>query len=212
LASELTSQWIKAVVSAALVGVVAGAIAVLVRRGFDLTSPDARLPATVLLFATEIAAGVPSFAVYARRTGAVLQAKLPEFPVLTWYALHVLAGVVLGTIVATFEMGTPSEPADVPSKGDVGSLMMGGMLVGTMLGAAFGTLQALVIRKAVRAIGEWIRWSAIGGASLALFAPLLNVSASQVALSEMVSLALGFAVAVVSGVALLPAVHRLQPR
>ena len=212
--SDLGRQWIAATVASALVGFVMGGIAYAMRQAFDLTSPNAGVLATLLLFATEIATAVPSFAVYANRTGIVLRAKLPRFPQLTWNALHVLLGIGLGIVVASLEMGmgSASPEADAPASGVVASTAIGGVIAGAMLGAAIGGLQARVLRKAARAVGLWVGFSALGGTALGLIALTYYVPGDQLVASELQTLGLGAIIAVIAGVALLPALHRLEPQ
>jgi hypothetical protein len=209
---QIASQWFQAIVASALVGVVMGAIAYAMRQAFGLTSPKAGLFATLLLFMTEIVTAVPSFAVYANRTGAVLRQKLPGFPVLTWYALHVLLGVVLGIVVAFLERSVEPAPYEPPAPAAVTSTAFGGVFFGALIGAAVGALQALVLRKAARTVGIWVAWSALGGTALGLFALALYIPGDHGLVSEAATLGLGAVVAIIAGMALLPAVHRLRPR
>jgi hypothetical protein len=207
----VTSGWVQAIVTSALVGFVMGGIAYAVRQVFGLTSPDAGFVATLLLFATEIVTAVPSFAVYANRTGVILRRKLPAFPTLTWYALHVLIGVAVGTLVAYVERGSEPAPYEPPARSVAMSLAFGGVLAGAIIGAAVGGLQALVLRKAARSVGRWIGFSALGGTAFGLFAFALYIPGDHGIASEMLTLGLGAVIAVAAGLALLPAVHRLQP-
>ena len=209
---DLGSQWIAAILISAVVGFVMAMIAAVIRDAFDLTGPNAGVLATGVLFAVEIVAAVPSFAVYANRTAAVLRQKLPELPVLTWYALHVLLGVALGAVVALTEMGTEPTPYEPPETSVAAGLFVGGAIAGAVLGVTVGGLQALVLRKAARTVGMWVGWSALGGTAFALFALALYIDTSLSLWYQLQTQLLGFAIAVVSGLALLPAVHRLQPR
>jgi hypothetical protein len=210
--SDLTSQWIVAIVTSAIVGFVMAMIAAVVRDAFDLTSPTAGALATVFLFALEIVAAVPSFTVYANRTAAVLGQRLPGLPTLTWYALHVLFGIVLGAVVALTEMGTEPSPYEPPERSVVAGIFIGGAIAGALIGVVIGGLQALVLRKAARAVGAWVAWSTLGGASFSLFALALYIDPSPNLWYQLQAQALGFVIAIVAGMALLPAVYRLNPR
>ena len=209
---DLTSQWIVAIVASAVVGFVMAMIAAVVRDAFDLTGPNAGVPATVFLFALEIATAVPSFTVYANRTAAVLRSKLPDLPVLTWYVLHVLFGVVLGTAVAFTEMGTEPAADEPPETQLVIGIFIGGAIAGALIGVVVGALQAWVLRKAARTVGIWIRWSTLGGTAFMLFALALYIDTSPNLWYQLQTQLLGFVIAVLAGVTLLPAVHRLEPR
>jgi hypothetical protein len=211
LQRDIGGQWVQAIVASALVGLVMGGIAYAMRQAFDLTSPRAGVLTTLLLFATEIVTAVPSFAVYANRTGAILRNRLPAFPVLTWYALHVLIGVVVGIIVAYFERGVEPAPYESPAVAVVISLAFGGVVSGALIGAVVGGLQALVLRKAARTVGMWVAWSTLGGTAFGLFALVLYVPGDHSIASEILTLGVGALIAVLAGMALLPAVRRLHP-
>ena len=210
--SGLTSQWIGAIVASAAVGFVMAMIAAVIRDAFDLTVPNAGFLATALLFAVEIVTAVPSYAVYANRTGAVLRQKLPNLPTLTWYVLHVLFGVALGTVVALTEMGTEQTPYEAPDTSLVIGIAIGGVIAGALLGVVVGALQGLVLRNATRSVGRWVAWSTVGGTAFALFAITLYFDTSPSFWYQVHTQAVGFAIAVLSGLALLPTVHRLEPR
>jgi hypothetical protein len=211
--ADLSRQWIAAIVASAVVGFVMGGIAYATRQAFDLTTPNAGALATLFLFATEIVTAVPSFAVYANRTGAVLRAKLPRFPQLTWNALHVMLGIGLGIVVASLELGTEPAPPDAPASGSevVTGLAIGGVIAGAMLGAAIGWLQGRVLRKAARSVGRWIGFSTLGGTALGLIALTEYIPGDRSSTSETLTLGVGALIAIVAGVALLPALHRLEP-
>src|SRR5262249_58900127 len=92
---ELSAHWVWANVIAAAVAVVLGLLVFGIRQMLGLPDPDASVGAKAILFVAEVANAVIALAVYAVRTGEVLELKLPRFPVLTWTALHVLIGLAL---------------------------------------------------------------------------------------------------------------------
>src|SRR5262249_57398747 len=101
----LSADWVRANVVAAAAAFVLALVAFAVREMLGMPDPDAGWGATVALVAVEVVTAATAFAIYAVRTGAVIRQKLPEFPELTWNALHVLIGVAVGAVVAAIEMG-----------------------------------------------------------------------------------------------------------
>lgn len=207
----LTSDWTKAIVASALIGFVMEGTAYLMHQAFGLTGSSANKVGILLLFVTQIVTAVLSFAVYANRTAAVLRRRLPGFPTLTWYALHVLFGIALGATIAFFGIDMDTTSIE-PTTAEVIAVAIGGAIAGGFLGFAVGALQALVLRKVARTVGTWIRWSTIGGTAFALFAIGFYIPEDRSIASEGLSLSVGFAIAVAAGLGMLPAVHRLQPR
>src|SRR5438309_2229059 len=78
-------------------------------------------------------------------------------------------------------------------------------------GAFARALQALVLRKAAREIGDWIRWSALAGTTLGGYALALGIGSDQPLRDEVLVQLLGFAIAIVAGIVMLPALLRLRP-
>ena len=78
-------------------------------------------------------------------------------------------------------------------------------------GAGAGALQALILRKAAREVGDWIRWSALAGTTLGGYAIALGIGSDQPLRDEVLIQLLGFAIAIVSGIVMLPALLRLRP-
>src|SRR5262245_8114422 len=146
----LSADWVKANVVAAAAAFVLGLVAFVVREMIGMPDPDAGWGARVLLVAVEVVTAATAFAIYATRTGAVIRQKLPQFPELTWNALHVLIGVAVGAVVAAIEMGMEPAPREPPTTPVVVSMAIGGALAGAFLGAIWGALQSLVLRKVAR--------------------------------------------------------------
>jgi hypothetical protein len=157
-----------------------------------------------------VIAAIVGFAVYGVRTGAVLQRKLPRFPPLTWQALHILMGLGVGIVVAALELQADSAPRENLTPSSMLSMAVGGMMIGAFMGAGAGVLQALVLRKAAREVGDWIRWSALAGTTLGGYALALGIGFDQ-PLREVLVQLLSFAIAIASGIVMLPALLRLRP-
>jgi hypothetical protein len=199
-------------VVAAAAAFVLALVAFVVREMLGMPDPDAGWGGRVVLVAVEVVTAATAFAIYATRTGAVIRQKLPEFPELTWNALHVLIGVAVGAVVAAIEMGMEPAPREPPTTPVVVSMAIGGAVAGAFLGAILGALQSLVLRKVAREVSSWIGWSVLAGTTFAAYALVLYIDADRSLGNEILTQLVSFAVAVVGGVVMLPALHRLAPR
>jgi hypothetical protein len=209
---DLTVHWMAANVSAAVVAVLLGLAAFGVRQLLGLPDPNADIFVKIVLLIIEIIVAATTLAVYANRTGAVLQRRVPAFPMLTWSALHILIGIIVGAFIAFAEMGASPSSYEAPPGSTVVSVAIGGMLAGAFIGAALGALQALVLRKVVREVATWIQWSALAGTAFGGYALVLYIGTEPVIGNEILTQLVSFAVTVVGAIVMLPAVHRLEPR
>ena len=209
--TDMSVDWIRANAVAALVSFILGVATFGLRQMLGLPDPEAGAFARALQSMAEVFAAIAGFAVYGMRTGTVLRRKLPSFPPLTWQALHILMGLGVGTVVALLELGADSATREnlTPS---ILSIAVGGMMIGAFMGAAAGALQALVLRKAAREVGDWIRWSALAGTTLGGYALALGIGSDQPLRDEVLIQLLGFAIAIAAGIVMLPALLRLRPR
>jgi hypothetical protein len=209
---DLGADWIRANVVAATATFVLGLATFGLRQMLGLPDPDADAFAKVLLAAAEVLAAAIGFGIYAARTGAVLARKLPDFPPLTWSALHILIGCGVGATVAFIELNAEPGARESVAMSSILRVALGGMMTGAFIGAATGGLQALVMRKAVREVGDWIRWSALAGTTFGGYALVLAIGSDQPLTDEVLTQLLGAVIAIAAGVAMLPALYRLQPR
>jgi hypothetical protein len=209
---ELSAHWVRANVDAAGAAFVLGLAAFGVRQMLGMPDPDAGVVAKAALVAAEVVVAATASAIYAARTGAVLVQKLPRFPLLTWSALHVLMGMVVGVAVAVAEMGARPAPYEAPAPTLVANIAIGGAVAGAFIGALVGSLQSLVLHKAAREIGTWISWSAVAGTTFGAYALVLYVGSDPTLANEILTQLVSFAIAVVGGAVMLPALHRLEPR
>ena len=209
---DLSADWIRANAAAAVASFVLGIATFGVRQMLGLPDPDAGVVAKSMLAVAEVLAAAIGFAIYAARTGAVLQRKLPNFPPLTWNVLHILIGCTVGAIVAYFELGADSAPREPDSAASILRIAIGGVMLGAVIGAAAGGMQALVLRKAAHEVGDWIRWSALSGTTFGAYALALTIGSDQPLTDEVLTQLLGSAIAIAAGAAMLPALHHLRPR
>jgi len=209
--TDMSVDWIRANAVAAFVSFVLGVATFGLRQVLGLPDPDAGTLVRALQGSAEVIAAIAGFAVYGVRTGAVLQRKLPRFPPLTWQALHILIGLGVGIVVASLELQGDSSPRENLTPSSILSIAVGGMMIGAFMGAGAGALQALVLRKAAREVGDWIRWSALAGTTLGGYALALGIGSDQPLRDEVLVQLLGFAIAVAAGIVMLPALLRLRP-
>lgn len=208
----LAVDWIRANVAAAVAGFVLGLAAFGVREMLGMPDPDAGVIAKAVLVLAEVLAAAATSTIYAMRTGAVLLRKLPAFPPLTWNTFHAMIGIGVGLFVAVTAMGAEPAAREGPAASVILSIAIGGVLAGSFLGAAMGGAQALILHKAAREVGDWVRWSALAGTTFGAYALALNVGPDQTLANEILIQLIGFVVAVAAGLVMLPAFHRLQPR
>jgi hypothetical protein len=209
--TDMSVDWIRANAVAALASFVLGIATFGLRQMLGLPDPGAGVFARGLQGLAELSAAIVSFAIYGLRTGAVLQRKLPSFPPLTWQALHILMGCGVGIVVASLELQAGSAPRENLTPSSILSVAVGGMMIGAFMGAAVGALQALVLRKAAREVGDWIRWSALAGTTLGGYALALGIGSDQPLRDEVLTQLIGFAIAIAAGIVMLPALFRLRP-
>jgi hypothetical protein len=208
--TDMSVDWIRANAVAALVSFILGVATFGLRQMLGLPDPEAGAFARALQGMAEVFAAIAGFAVYGMRTGTVLRRKLPSFPPLTWQALHILMGLGVGIVVALLELEADSAPRENLTS-SIFSMAVGGMMLGAFMGAGAGALQALVLRKAAREVGDWIRWSALAGTTLGGYALALGIGSDQPLRDEVLIQLLGFAIAIAAGIVMLPALLRLRP-
>jgi hypothetical protein len=174
---SLGGKWIKANVLAAIVFTLTGLVGV----ATEIMLIIGRSPTVTTLWiagAIGFSAMVVSLTVYAALTGAILSEKLPAFSRRAWIAMHGAVGAAFGAIVvASYLKRAPlSTESLVASAGQVdvpfAALLV--LLIGPALGALFGGLQALVLRRAARGVLAWIAWSAAAGGAVTVFAAAIS--------------------------------------
>lgn len=182
LSRALTRQWILAYVGAAAVGAVSVFAATQLTTAFGLKAADAgwvsRTGAVVLFAAAQLVYGLA----YAHLRGDVLRQMLPNMPMRAWYAviggLMAVAGAVAGVSADDVANGLTAAPV---SSDKLLVAMIGMSVVGLVFGAALGTAEALLVRKAASGTGWWVAISALAhgigvpvmllGASISLLQP-----------------------------------------
>ncbi len=117
-----------------------------------------------------------NFAVYAELTGPVLREKLPGFSRREWIAAHLAIAAFFAFIagVDQFDPASAEAASTVAPQGQIDwslSLLLV-LVVGPILGAVIGGLQALVLRPAARGALYWTAGFAIAGSAIALVGTL----------------------------------------
>src|SRR5262245_24378269 len=147
---ELGADWMRANLAAAAATFVLGLATFGLRQMLGLPDPNAAAFAKGLLAVAEVLAAAIGFGIYAARTGAVLARKLPDFPPLTWNALHVLIGCGVGATVAFIELNAEPGARESVAISSILRVALGGMMTGAVVGASTGGLQGVVVAKGVR--------------------------------------------------------------
>jgi hypothetical protein len=204
-------RWIKAHAYSALFTAVVGFLIYALRRVLAIGDPDT----SAIVVGFSVAAGsillASTAAIYAVLTGWVLARQLGTFPMRAWLLLHGFIGLAAGILASLGEVGAMEVQAELDTETMLGTVLTT-MVLGVLAGAAIGSVQALLLRRAARSVRLWIGYSALGGAVLGLslligFAlPLRGIGGvfgNEIA---------GALATLLMGLILLPAVRRLEPR
>jgi hypothetical protein len=201
-------RWIKANVYGALAIAVLGLVASAFRT-MAVNDGDIGVAATSLFLAAATFTTALGLAVWARLTGGTLARRLPGFPVRAWILLHALIGLADGVFDATSEIGVVTIEPDPDA---ILGTALTVMVFWTLLWAAVGSLQALVLRKVARGVRRWIGYSALAGL---VMSPIVLAALywPQAGWRGEFWGELGAAiVTVIIAIILLPALWRLEPR
>jgi hypothetical protein len=210
---SIASQWIKANAIGAGINIAITFVAFLIGQalGVNEKGASAALQTVFVLFAT--AALAFGLFVLGYLSGVVLRTKLPAFPMRTWLAFYVVLGAIFGSVSAfawlTPEMPTDTDPLETAV---VLGLMLGAAIVGVVISAAVGSLQALILRPAAVGLGRWIACCALAGLLFMLIVPAVLYGPQSGFAQELVVELVTLVVTVLAAVILLPAVLRLRPR
>jgi hypothetical protein len=208
---SIAAHWIKNCILAAIISGVVSLAIYGARQATGAADADAGLGATGILYVVALILLASYGIANGVLTGAVLQRIVPLLPARTWIALHAAMAVIIG--LGSEMLFTPS-PRGTAGTDDVSTLttLLGGFILGAILGAVIGGLQALVLRTVAFGAATWIMWSTIAYAiALMLFAGSLGAWQVGTDLAgELANQALGFFVAVIISLLMLPALRRLK--
>jgi hypothetical protein len=145
-------------------------------------------------------------------TARVLQQKLPAFRTWYWLTLFAVFGLVMGAVTA-FSLPMSGAPSGEPTAGEfaiVAALVA--VAAYAVMGAAVGAVQAIVLFHAARGLRAWIGYSALAGLTWMILYLTVFYGPKTGLAQEIASVTSVFAIAVISSVIMLPALHRLRPR
>src|SRR5262245_58266949 len=138
-------RWIKANVYGGLVLAAVDLFLLALSRMFAVNDPDTSTAATIVFLVAGSILTAYGVGLWGGRIGAGLSRRLPLLLVRTWIALHAFMGLVLGLFVSMLQTipETDSEPTETAA---TATILIGMTIVGVLLGALGGALQALVLR------------------------------------------------------------------
>jgi len=199
----LARRWIDAIVLSAAIQTAATTLVIILGRMLSAgDSASAVFNAIFLSLAAVITAVATAF--FGFLTGQVFERKLPAFPLRSWIAINVLLGLFYGPLIGLGAM-MPTEPDANPWTS--ASLAAGYLIMGAIVNAVEGSVQALILRKVAYGAGTWIAYCALAGACWLLVIP--DIAGIP---RELTSTATGFLQILVMGLIVLPAMLRLRPR
>ena len=214
--SEIDRGWIAAYLITATAAVAAGFLNYAVRDWLEAGGAETPFGVTMIYAAVSAVLIAGSCAVYAWFTGAVLRQIAPAFPGRQWLALHLAIGVVTGFGLALTYTAPTGEPDDWSETGllEWTLLVLLFLAAFALVGAAIGSLEALVLRRAAEGMRNWIAISALAAAVMVLTAipVLLFYPADGTFVREVATEGVVFVSAVAGGFVMLLALRRLRPR
>jgi len=208
---SISAAWVRNNTVAAAVSAVASLAIYGVRQATGVAGADVGLAGIAILFAVAIVLSVFAGIAYGVLTGAVLQRIVPTLPVRPWIGLNA-AMAVLASVTSEISLmlspGASTTDDDVP----IGGLLLVGLIMGGVLGAAVGVLQAWVLRKAALGTSAWIACSAAGfGVAVVIVAAagkLWDIGGGFA--GEFINQAAGLVAYVIMSLVMLPALWRLR--
>jgi hypothetical protein len=209
-APSIAAAWVKNNVLAAAVSVVASLVIYSVRYATGVADASAGFAAVAILFIVAIVLSAFAGIAYGVLTGAVLQRIVPMLPVKSWIALNAgmaVVAAVLSEILLILLSGAPKD-----DDASLGETLLVGLIMGGILGAAIGGLQAMVLRKAALGVSAWVAWSAVAFAvALLLVAGSGKLWETGGGLAgELATQTVAFLAYVIISVVMLPALRRLR--
>jgi hypothetical protein len=164
--------------------------------------------------------------------GAVLRPLVPRFSILGWSLATVLSsalmlaltvsGSLVGILVSKGLAISGGHPVPIPEGAALAPFVLGiilaaeiiGILVGGLPGLIIGAVEALVLCRATRTVGQWILWTAVTWSTIVtiialhVFLVVLYPSLSSGVLN-VIALAIPVLFGIVVALATLPAVAKL---
>ena len=200
---KLARLWIDAVVLSAAVQTAGSTLVIIVSRVLSIAEAESGALTTIFLLLAGAITAV-AHAIYGLLTGQVLARKLPAFPLRSWIAVNALLGLIYGPLLG---LGLVTPTQSDPNPWTSASLAVEYVVIGAIVNAIEGSVQALILRKVAYGTGTWIAYSALAGACWLLVIPDIPGI-----FRELTSTATGFLQILAMGCVLLPALLHLRPR
>jgi hypothetical protein len=209
----IAAHWVKNSVLAAAISAVASLAMFGLRHMTGVADADAGFGAAAILWLAAILLWALAGFANGVLTGAVLQRIVPLLPAWNWIALQVAIALLAGIAAAANATATPGDTPHA-SNLPLGATLLWGFILGGLLGAAVGGLEALVLRTVALGTSSWIVWSAAAhglGFSLIAGGGTLWSSGTDLA-SELAATALWLLAAAIGALVMLPALQGLRSR
>ncbi len=214
--ADIARSWILANVIALVVSAVLGLIGYGIRKMLGADIEGATFATQANYVAIETVLTMLGFALYARLTGAVMASEIPAFPRENWMTMHLVLGILAGLCLgwSSLEPSTEGEPMDWDDTGLLIFLFVLFAVGGGLLGAAFGGLQALVLRPVAEGLRLWVVSSAMAASILAaaVLAGFLLLPSRQGLVDELTSAGTMVMAGVIGSVIMLPALRGLRAK
>ena len=213
--SDISRRWIIACLIAAIASAAQGFLDYAVRNWLEAGGAETPFGVTAIYAAVSAALIAGSCAVYAWFTGAVLRQIAPALALRRWMALHLAIGVVVGLGLGLIYTAPTDEPDGWSDVGVLEGMLLVLLFVAcALVGAALGSLQALVLRRAAEGMRSWITISALATVAMGLvmIPALLSYPTDGTFVREAASQGVTFVGSMLAAFVMLPALRRLRPR
>ena len=212
--NDVSRRWIKAHVLGGIVLATVPIASDLVIKWTGIKAGHVGMLDLLVLGIVLVAANLLSLLILGYLSGVVLRQKLPLFPLRTWLMLYALFGLFVGLLSAMTWLDEESE-LNKMGLDDFTVLAVGivaGAILGMLVGATVGGLEAFVLRKTAEGLRTWVLYSVLASLPIAFVTVLMVVYGPLSGfVSEVLGAVAGFVATIVGAFVMLPALHRLRP-
>jgi hypothetical protein len=213
--SDISRQWIKANALGGIVFAVVPIASDLVIKWTGVKAGHVGIVDLLVLGIVLVAANSFSLLIFGYLIGVVLRQKLPLLPLRAWLILFAVFGLLVGLLTTMAWLDEESE-LDKMGLDDLTVLAVGVVvagILGMLIGATAGVLEAFVLRKTAEGLRTWVLYSALAGLPIVLvMVPVVVYGPRSGLVSEVLEAAAGFFATIVGAFVMLPALHQLRPR
>lgn len=212
--SDISRQWIKAYVLGGFAYIAATSTGDLIIRLLGIEPGYATYTALAVVCLICVAGQSFGLLVIGYLTAVALRQRIPELPTRSWLVLYGIFGIVLGLLAATEWL---EETRDLDRMGfDNLTILAVGLVglsvLGALVGAAAGALQAFVLRNVAQGLKTWIAYSAVAGVTIVLMVPIVVYGPVSGFTNDILGVVASFCATVGGAFIMLPAVNQLRPR